>query len=70
MDLEGRVAIISGGAMGIGRGIAETLCSAGAQVVIADRHRNEAESVATRLRKREHAATAIEADVADETSST
>jgi len=35
-DLSGKVAIVSGGATGIGRGIAEGLAEAGADVVIAD----------------------------------
>jgi 2-deoxy-D-gluconate 3-dehydrogenase len=36
IDLSGRTAIVTGGAMGIGRGIAERLHEAGANVVVAD----------------------------------
>ncbi|WP_447977821.1 3-oxoacyl-[acyl-carrier-protein] reductase [Candidatus Nitrospira bockiana] len=36
MSLEGRVAIVTGAAQGIGRSIAETLARAGADVVVAD----------------------------------
>ena len=35
-DLEGRVAVVTGGANGIGRGIVEALLGEGARVVIAD----------------------------------
>jgi NAD(P)-dependent dehydrogenase (short-subunit alcohol dehydrogenase family) len=35
-DIQGRVAVVTGGASGIGRGVAEELLAQGAQVVIAD----------------------------------
>ncbi len=39
MKLAGKVAIVTGGAMGIGRAIAEGLAADGARIVIADRAR-------------------------------
>jgi 2-dehydro-3-deoxy-D-gluconate 5-dehydrogenase len=68
LDLQEKVAIVTGGAQGIGRGIAETLSAAGAHLVIADRNRGEAESLATTLRQQERSAVAIEVDVAEEAS--
>ena len=35
-ELTGQVALVTGGAKGIGRGIVQTLCKAGAEVIIAD----------------------------------
>ncbi len=36
MDLEGKVCIVTGGARGIGKGIAEALLGKGAKVLLAD----------------------------------
>src|SRR5580698_10254152 len=68
MRLEGRVAIVTGGARGIGRETAETLAAAGARVVLADRDKETTESAAAGIRASGLHATAILADVADEAS--
>jgi 3-oxoacyl-[acyl-carrier protein] reductase len=49
MSLEGKIAIITGGARGIGRAIAETLAKRGANVVIADRQFVLAETTAQEI---------------------
>ena len=46
MRLDSRVAIVTGGAGGIGRETAETLASAGARVVLADLNKEAAELAA------------------------
>lgn len=43
MDLSGKIAIVTGGASGIGRAIADTLHGKGARVAIADLHANAAD---------------------------
>jgi NAD(P)-dependent dehydrogenase (short-subunit alcohol dehydrogenase family) len=48
-DLEGRVAIVTGGARGIGRAIGTRFLEQGATVVIADRDLTTAEATATEL---------------------
>jgi 2-dehydro-3-deoxy-D-gluconate 5-dehydrogenase len=52
VDLTGKTAIVTGGAMGIGRAIAERLQEAGAAVVVADLDAGEAAGVAHELNKR------------------
>jgi NAD(P)-dependent dehydrogenase (short-subunit alcohol dehydrogenase family) len=68
MRLGGRVAIVTGGARGIGRETAETLAAAGARVVLADLDREAVESAAAEIRASGLHATATVANVADEAS--
>jgi NAD(P)-dependent dehydrogenase (short-subunit alcohol dehydrogenase family) len=64
MDLQGKVAIITGGTKGIGRGIAEALVNEGASVCISARSRNEIDETVVSLRSLGvGAATGIVADV-------
>jgi len=66
IDLSGRTAIVTGGAMGIGLGIVRRLHEAGASVVIADLDPGAAEHVAEELRtKRDDSAVSIRVDVSD-----
>ncbi len=59
-DLEGKVAVVTGGASGIGRGIAEALKAEGAELVIAD-----IEDGALQRTAKELGATGIQTDVSD-----
>jgi NAD(P)-dependent dehydrogenase (short-subunit alcohol dehydrogenase family) len=49
MDIEGRCAVVTGGAHGIGRALAEALASRGAKVVVADVNSTRATKVADRI---------------------
>ena len=62
--LEGRTALVTGAARGIGRACAEALAGAGAAVVIADRLVDAAEATVEAIRRAGGKAAAIEADVA------
>ena len=68
MRLDGRVAIVTGGARGIGRETAETLAEVGAHVVLADLDMQAVESAAAEIRASGRHATATVANVADEAS--
>lgn len=63
MNLSGKVAIVTGGAMGIGYAIASRLAEAGAKVLIADRDAAAAAAAAEKL----DGALACACDVSDET---
>jgi 2-dehydro-3-deoxy-L-rhamnonate dehydrogenase (NAD+) len=60
IDLKGRRAVVTGGAQGIGRAVAERLLASGAEVTIWDREPDLAEETA-----KEIGATAVEADVTE-----
>jgi NAD(P)-dependent dehydrogenase (short-subunit alcohol dehydrogenase family) len=61
-----RIAIVTGGASGIGKSICEHLAEHGATVVLADRNGEQAEAVASSLCSAGGRAEAVRADVADE----
>ncbi len=63
-----RVAVVTGGASGIGLGVARSLAADGHGVALADRDGAGAESAAEQLREEGARAIAVEVDVADRTS--
>jgi 3-oxoacyl-[acyl-carrier protein] reductase len=67
-DLHGQVAVITGGARGIGRAIAEVLAQDGASVVIADLNREAAEATASDLSAMGSQAFGVALDVTDRSS--
>lgn len=65
-ELEGRVALVTGGGSGLGEAICETLSTAGASVIVADIRREAAERVAGSLRDKGLSASPASIDVTDE----
>src|SRR5262245_43564943 len=63
LQLAGKVAIVTGGASGIGRAIGEALAQRGCQVVLADRQHDLAAEVAKGIVDRGGRATAAALDV-------
>jgi NAD(P)-dependent dehydrogenase (short-subunit alcohol dehydrogenase family) len=64
LEFSGKVAIVTGGAMGIGAAVADVLAERGAKVAILDRDEKAADEIATALRKRGLEAMAVPTDVA------
>lgn len=62
MKLKGQVAIVTGGAQGLGEALANRLNKEGCRVIVADINMEKAERVATRLKN----AVAVKTDVSDE----
>src|SRR5262249_7360473 len=60
-----RVAVVTGGASGIGLGVARHLAADGHRVAVLDRNGAGAEAAASALRDRDASAIALEVDVAD-----
>jgi len=64
-ELRNKIAVVTGGGSGIGRGMAHAFAGEGMNVVIGDIEREPAEAVAAELRERGVRAIAVQADVAE-----
>jgi NAD(P)-dependent dehydrogenase (short-subunit alcohol dehydrogenase family) len=65
-DLTGKVAIVTGGATGLGAATAQTLARHGASVVVAGHRKDGAEAIAERIRSDGGKAIGVGVDVTDE----
>lgn len=63
LDIKGKVAIVTGGAKGIGRAIVEALAGEGVNIVISDVLLDEAQKLAEKLNKNGVRALALKTDV-------
>ena len=68
MRLQGKVAIVTGGAQGIGREYCLRFAGEGAAVVVADLRTEQAQALAAEIESSGGRALALETDVADEAS--
>ena len=67
-DLNGKVAVVTGGNGGIGLGIIRTFSQAGARIVIAARNKKKSQQALQELRKTSADAISINVDVANKDS--
>jgi 3-oxoacyl-[acyl-carrier protein] reductase len=65
MSLTGKIAVVTGGAQGIGQAIATTLAQEGADVVVADLDANRCEETVARVRQLGRKAMAVSVNVGD-----
>jgi NAD(P)-dependent dehydrogenase (short-subunit alcohol dehydrogenase family) len=64
-DLDGRVALVTGGSSGLGRAMAQALAAAGARVVVAARRREALDESVAAIQGEGGQAAALVADLAD-----
>ena len=64
-DLEGKVAVITGGASGIGRALAEAFAAEGMRLVLADVEAPALDKTVAELRERGHDLVGVVTDVTD-----
>src|SRR5512139_2847443 len=65
MSLQGRVAIVTGAAQGIGRAIAESLAQAGADIVVADLDPSRSQETVSAIEKLGRKVLNVKVNVAD-----